>query len=79
MVLPLRSAQLSLRAYCRSGQHALVLAGLIEDALHEAQRIEGKSDLSRRIDDGAFQLGTKHLAEKDLPGGQQRFDLLMAN
>ena len=41
-------------------QHALVLARLVEDALHQARRIECKSDFLRRLDDGALQLGTRH-------------------
>src|SRR5262249_28096488 len=66
-----------LQGVLQKRQHALIFAGLIEDALHQFRRIECESDFFRWLDDGAFQLETKHLAEKDLPGRQKSFDFLM--
>src|SRR5262249_19722764 len=68
-----------LEGILQKGQHALVLARLVEDALHQARWIECESNSFHRLDDRALQLGTWHRTEEDLSRRQKRSDLLMAN
>ncbi len=68
-----------LESVLQEREHALVLARLIEDALHQVGRIEYKSNFFCWLDNCLFQFRPQHFAKQQLTTRQYRFDLLMPN
>ena len=64
-----------LQRVLQQGQHALVLARLVENALDQIRRIECESQATGRLRDRGFQLVARHRPEQDLPRRQERFYL----
>jgi hypothetical protein len=64
-----------LQRVLQQGQHALVLARLVENALDQIRRIECESQAAGRLRDRGLQLVARHRPEQDLPRRQERFYL----